>query len=380
MLYLNDVIEHKKTKTRQRVIHLDYANKEIWLFDLGDKMAFPTLNELELIEMAITDGTLRPVHGAPDHSVITPSAAAITYRDNAYNCIKPLINNMDILVPKKRSELVRTRAKELQCSPQTVYQMLRNWWCNGQTQNALLPRFHGRGHAKKTVINRGRRAKFSNRPNFPITEKDRDLIHKALKSQYLKSDIMTLAACYQRVLEKSYSYVDGEGHRYLKAPGECPSMQQFRRLAKKLLPEEMVKRSRKGDAAFELNHRPKTGSLQHETYTVGDAYEIDATIADIFIVSSRNRAIIIGKPTLYLVFDRKSWLIVGFYVGLENPSWPAAMQAIKSIAEDKDQLCRRYGLPYSRDDWQPTEYIPRSSSQTGAPNCCTATVPNWQTD
>lgn len=368
MLYLNDVIRHKESGNQLRVVHLNYAEEEIWLFDLAGQNAFPKLYELAFVENELATGNLIEVRGSTAMSVISPSKAAIAHRDKSFDLIQPLTSNLDILIPAKRFALVTARAKELECSPQTLYQSLRNWWRNGQSLNALLPRFHKRGSTAGTTANRGRRAKYLDRPNFQITASDYTLIEKALKRLYLKSDIMTLAGCYQRVLEQSYSYVDGEGQRYLKAPGEYPSEQQFRWLAKKLLPEEMTIRKRKGDATFELNHRPKLGSLQHETYTVGDAFEIDATIVDIFIVASHNRATIIGKPTLYLIFDRKSWLVVGFYIGLENPSWPPAMQAIKSICEDKEALCKRYGQPFNISDWPahgvfPNEFIADRGSE-----------------
>src|SRR5690606_24251979 len=77
---------------------------------------------------------------------------------------------------------------------------------------------------------------------------------------------------------------------------------------------------------------------------VGHYYEIDATIADIYLVSSEDVNKIIGKPTLYLIIDRKSRLIVGFYFGLENASWNGAMQAILCISENKRGLCARYGV------------------------------------
>lgn len=359
MLYLNDVIQYRDTQSRLRVVCLDQARDEVWLFNLTGKDAVPERYSLAHVEAELTAGTLYPVPGIAPDQVITPSAAAIVHRDAAYQRIKPLVSNADILIPEMRSALVKARARELGCSPKTIYRDLRIWWRNGQTLNALTPRFHGRGSTGGTTANRGKPPKYQQRGNFQIGEADKKLIREALEKHFLKDDIMTLRGCYQHVLEQHYSYVDGEGQRHIKESGECPSEQQFRRLAKQLLPEETVVRKRKGDAEFELNHRPKLGSLQHETYTVGDAYEIDATIADVFLVSSRNRGAIIGKPTLYLVFDRKSWLIVGFYVGLESPSWPAAMHAIKSIAEDKATLCQRYGLRYDPADWPAHGVFPK---------------------
>lgn len=359
MLYLNDVLEHKGSGVKLRVIHVDYAVGDVWLYDLGNDLAFPKLYSLQEVGAMLDDDVLSQFQGVQRSPVISPSKAAIRKRDEAYQRIKPLTTPPDILIPEERSALVQSRAAELGCSPQTLYKDLRNWWRNGLTANALLPLFHNCGSTGGTTANRGRPPKYLKRSIFQIEEADRTILITVLETLYLKNDVMTLRGCYQRMLEKHYTYLDGEGRRHLKAEGEYPSEQQFRYFAKKTLPAETVIRQRKGDSVFELEHRAKTGSLQHQTYTAGDAYEIDATIADVFLVSRRNRATIIGKPTLYLIFDRKSWLIVGFYVGLESPCWPAAMQAIKSISEDKAALCQRHGVPYDPADWTAHGVFPK---------------------
>ena len=78
-----------------------------------------------------------------------------------------------------------------------------------------------------------------------------------LESLYLKDDVVTLRGCYQRMLQKHYTYLDGEGRRYLKVEGEYPSEQQFRYFAKKILPEETVIRRRKGDSVLNWSTGPK---------------------------------------------------------------------------------------------------------------------------
>lgn len=359
MLFQNDVLTHKDTGSLKRVVRINPDDDEVWLFDLGDEKALPTRCSLAAIETMQSTGYLALFAGTDGQQVITPSEAAIRKRDEAYKRIKPLTEDPDIVFPGPRSLLVNARADELACSPQTLYQDLRNWWRNGQTTDALLPKFHLRGSTAGTTNGRGRPARYLTRQNYQITEKDQALMKDALENIFLKNDITTLSACFQQLLENHYRYADGEGHLRLYPEGERPSEQQFRYFAKKMLPHETVIRRRKGDATFELEHRAKLGSLQHQTYTVGDAYEIDSTIADYFIVSRRNRAAIIGKPTLYFIFDRKSWLIVGFYVGLENPCWPAAMQAIKTVSEDKEALCKRYGVEYDPADWPAHGVFPK---------------------
>lgn len=359
MLYLNDILEHRDSRIKARVLHVNYAQDEIWLYNLSDHDAVPKRCCLQQVEANLATGALTLLAGIVGDQVLSPSEASIRKRDAAYERIKPLISTQDILIPDIRSALVKARAAELKCSPQTLYRDLRNWWRNGQTINALLPRFFKRGSTGGTTAQRGRPAKYQARSNYQIQEADRELLKNAVEKLFLKNEVMTLRGCYQRLLEAHYSVLDGEGHRYLKAEGEYPSEQQFRYFVMKTFPREVVLRKRKGNATFELEHRPKLGSLQHQTYTVGDAYEIDATIADVFLVSRRNRAVIIGKPSLYLIYDRKSGLIVGFYVGLEPSSWPAAMQAIKSISEDKEALCRRYGVTYDPEDWPAHGVFPK---------------------
>ncbi|WP_164907503.1 hypothetical protein [Clostridium septicum] len=44
----------------------------------------------------------------------------------------------------------------------------------------------------------------------------------------------------------------------------------------------------------------------------GSLYQIDATVADVYLVSEFNRNWIIGRPVLYMVLDSFSRMIVGF--------------------------------------------------------------------
>ncbi len=289
---------------------------------------------------------------------LKPSGAAIRRRDKAYACIEPLIATLEIFEPTTRSALVLARAKVLNCSPQTLYKYLRAWWRNGQSRQALIPLFQKIGNQRLTTCGRGRPSKYGT-PTYQINTEDAARMQQVLKAEYLNNELMTLEATYQSLLEKHYSYVDAEGRLMLKLPGERPSLAQFRWHARKHLPAEMVLRARKGDAEFELKHRPVLGSLRQTTFTVGDSYEIDSTVAEVNLVHQEDRSKIIGKPSLYLVRDRKSSLFVGFYVGLEEACWLAAQQAILSITEDKEQLCKRYGVVYDPADWPAHRIMPK---------------------
>ena len=89
----------------------------------------------------------------------------------------------------------------------------------------------------------------------------------------------------------------------------------------------------------------------------GTRYYIDATVLDVYCVSRLNRNRIVGRPTLYLVVDQFSRLIVGMYVGLEPPCWAGAMLALFNACIDKVAFCATYGVPILPGQW-PTGYIP----------------------
>ena len=361
MFYVNQVFEQASTGNRIRILDSGEKSDAVWCCNISDTKALPFAIESNDLKAAITAGELRELKTTTTATTLKPSSTrAQARRDFAYECIAPLLATADIFVPALRSTLVKARANEYGCSEQTIYRYLRLWWCGGQNKNALLPNFKNSGNSGGGTANRGRPPKHSDAPIYQLTERDHALFEKVLKGIFLKEEKMTLDATYQRLMEMHYAHTDAEGRRQINPPGEFPTLTQFRYYVRKNLPKEAVIRAKKGDAHFELNHRAKLGSLQAQTYTVGETYEIDATIADTFLVHADDRSKIIGKPTLYMTRDRKSNLVTGFYVGLESPSWPAAMHAIKSICEDKAVLCARYNVPYDPNDWPADGVLPKT--------------------
>lgn len=358
MYYLNQVFEQRSTGKRIRI--LGEADSRVWCFNICEAKGLPFAIESEDLKAAITAGELVEIKGAAATVVKASSVAASKRRDHAYECIAPLVATPDIFMRASRSARVKARAKELACSEQTIYAYLRAWWRGGQNKNALLPNFKNSGNKGGETARRGRPPKYSDAPIYQVTAQDHAHFEQVLRKIFLKDEKTTLDATYQRLLENFYSYIDAEGRRQFNPLGEYPSITQFRYYTHKHLPKEALIRAKKGDAHFELNHRAKLGSLRAETYTVGEVYEIDATIADTFLVHADDRSKIIGKPTLYMTRDRKSNLVTGFYVGLESPSWPAAMHAIKNICEDKAALCARYNVPYDPNDWPADGILPKT--------------------
>ncbi|WP_220810328.1 transcriptional antiterminator [Noviherbaspirillum aridicola] len=283
------------------------------------------------------------------------SVAAQQRRDAAFKRIEPLVKKTELFHKETRFSLIRERAAEVGCSVITLLKDLRRYWFGGQTRAALLANFHRCGY--KDASHRstaGRKPSLSSYDIYQITQADEVRMHAVIKNVYLRANGLnksTITDAYDRLLQAHYSYNDGNGKRHIKEKGERPTYRQFSSFLHKHYSFEAITRRRKGNAEFERDFSAKLGSALQDCLGVGHMYEIDATIIDVYAVSKHDRSRIIGKPTLYLIVDRRSRLIVGFYVGLEAPSWPAAMHAILSIAEDKAALCARYGVEYSPADW-----------------------------
>src|SRR5690606_4763726 len=114
---------------------------------------------------------------------------------------------------------------------------------------------------------------------------------------------------------------------------------------------ELRNAKRLGKKEYVKVWKPKLSDTIADCAGAGHRYELDATIGDVSIVHAADPATIIGKATVYFIVDRRSRLIVGFYVGLENPCWETAVEAIVSLTEDKQALCERYGVEYDPADW-----------------------------
>lgn len=112
-----------------------------------------------------------------------------------------------------------------------------------------------------------------------------------------------------------------------------------------------------GPRHYALVDRPYDG--QSSASGPGAEYQIDSTVGDVYLVSALDRLRVVGRPTIYLVTDTYSRLIVGIYVGFENPSFLGAGLAMESVVTPKVELCRRYGLSIEEWYWPSHHLGPR---------------------
>ena len=118
-------------------------------------------------------------------------------------------------------------------------------------------------------------------------------------------------------------------------------------------------RKRYGNISVPRSQRAALDTAISETHGPGSIFEIDATIANVYVLSSYfdyddpvnpHEPVIIGRPVIYHIVDVFSRMIVAIYVGVIGPSWEAAGLAVRNLLEDKVHFCKQYGINLSDFD------------------------------
>lgn len=295
------------------------------------------------------------------------SPVSIEYRDKAYEVIKYIFDQEEetaiLMNPKKRSNIIKNTKKIYNLSTPTLYKYLRLYLQGGKLKNALLPEYNqcgAKGKVKNYTMKSGRKSYeeivTGKKRGVVLNDFIRTIFEVAINRYYKKTDSRTLTQVYElMVLDHFSEVVDGEIK--IKKEDEIPTLRQFKNFYYKNLNLESILRSRKGNKKFDLTMRPIISNSTAEAFGPGYRYQIDATMADVYLVNRIDGKSIVGRPILYLLVDVFSRLIVGFFIGFEGPSWNGSTSAIYNCTEDKVEICKKYGINISDKMW-PTAGLP----------------------
>ncbi|MDP4092953.1 MAG: DDE-type integrase/transposase/recombinase [Bacillota bacterium] len=293
-------------------------------------------------------------------------------RDAAWAIISEIVrfeNEPDIYMREKRGPWIRGAVQKYSVTYASVYKYLRRYWQRGKNKNSLLPDYcnsGGKGKSKKLglkKIGRPRKNIDVNGPGVNVDEDTKKIFRLAIKKYYdiPKENHMTTAynLMVKEFYNEDYRFEDGIRKPISVQIGQIPTITQFRYWYE--VEQDIVKslKARKGDKKFALNHRVVLGKSDAELIGPGSKYQIDATVADVYLVSRLNRNWIIGRPVIYAVIDVFSRMVAGIYVGLEGPSWIGAMMAMANAFTEKVSFCREYGIEIKNEDW-PCFHIPQA--------------------
>ncbi|WP_097006946.1 Mu transposase C-terminal domain-containing protein [Lacrimispora amygdalina] len=178
----------------------------------------------------------------------------------------------------------------------------------------------------------------------PETKEQKDFAW-AIDSFYYSAKKMSLRSTYDLMLLSRYTDTDGylmENH---------PSWYCFRHYfyEKNYNKKSRAVISRNGLSDYQRNIRPLFGSAMNWKSKIG-AFQIDATQADIYLVSRLDKSAVIGRPNIYMAVDTVTQLIAGIYVGLEAGEH-AVISCLTNSAMNKVEFCRQYGIEITKDEW-----------------------------
>jgi len=276
----------------------------------------------------------------------------------------------EIFAARAMGALVALHARVTGTQRKTLYRLLYRYWTFGQIRNALLPDYeHAGAPGKPRVFSAGTRpgrppkrlAKSGERRGKVLGDDDKSFI-KIGYSLYRSNEVASIMDAYHRTLRRFYveeHVVPGVStdDLTLKPLDQLPSVRQFSYWGRKAFDDLTVLRSRVGERRWQKDHRGLTGRASDGVYGPCHRFEMDSTIADIYLVSRYNRNWVIGRPVVYVVVDVFSTMIAGIFVGLEGPSWNGARHALFNSFTDKVAFCRMYGIDIQSSSW-PSHHLP----------------------
>lgn len=376
-LVKNTVIRLSAAEDPQRILYVSTAKDLIVSISMRGRRCSPSISSHCEWSNMLDNGELQiiedPNLDLPFNHVLT--GAMRSRKEKAWTAIEPLVKDIPaIYEPSYRNIQIAIRAAEVQCHIDSIRDWLCEYWRMGCTPSALFGKRNNCGAPGKIKPNKPtifttsgeditpevkRGAPRSKTPGIGtnISEEHRRIIRVATNLFYKKNKKATLRLTYLKMIRHYYrdsTILSPTGKILITQPDHIPTYQQFIYWHKKENEEYDLIQARKGKTFFEKTLRPLLGNSTFEAIGPGYRYQIDATIADVYLVSRIDRNTIVGRPVVYVVIDVWSRLIVGLYIGLEEASWTTAMMAIHNATLDKVEFCRQFGIEIESDEWPDT--------------------------
>jgi Mu transposase, C-terminal./Integrase core domain. len=372
MIYINSVYKYLDTNNGQRIRIIHTDENKVYLVEIDIKLSMPKMCDLEKIQEEIDCRKLIKVTD-PFCKIIKDeelSKVQIEKRDNYWKIIDKYWekNRDELLSSSFRNKTLNMINKESGISLSTLKKIFYRYWQRGMNKNSLVPDYINSGAKGKqrTLVNCkvGRPRK----PNYygtiiegiNITDDVKIQFEVAINRYYRNNKKIYLTEAYKLMLRDFYSDIykeNGEFEYRVWDRSRIPTYDQFYYWFKKNEDIQKDTKFRNSEKEFNLKKRELLGNSLQETDGPGTRFQIDATIGDVYLVSSLNRNRIIGKPVLYAIIDVFSRLVTGIYVGLEGPSWIGAMMALDNMICDKVEYCKKYGIEISEEEW-PCNHLP----------------------
>ncbi|PKH88311.1 transposase [Colwellia sp. Bg11-28] len=357
-----------------RVIHIFDDLSCIALFPIKESKSLyrPLVIDFNLFQSEIASHSiLESEFILPPHMLVSEeelSEEHIRKRNVNFKLIEGIVYDLDFLfdyATKKRVPTLASYAKEKSTYHKNIARLLNLYWRYGQDKNAFLPAYQNSGGIGKERKATGKALGAPKVPRtlaversktYKLEDIDKNNFRKSLKKHHLKPHGKNLRETYKELLRTYYFDEVKIANALGKAP-YVPSYKQLTSWKKKLFQPENIIKSSTTERDYLLNKRGLLGSSKDSWTVPGSCFEIDATVADVHLVSGFGKQYVLGRPTIYSIVDRASGLVVGLNVSLYHASWRAARQTMANAFLPKSSYCKEFGIDIQESDW-PVAHIP----------------------
>ena len=348
MLRINDVYSNQDLEYRI----LSVLPEQIVWIEVDSTSALPELILVKDIINLIEEGVCYIVKD-PYESLILQApedgSKAQLKRDENYELIKPIVSHHLYYLSEERAKFINQIISSKKSTKQTLYRLLRRYWQWGQVPNALLPNYKNSGAKGKKRIAKDKklgRPRIHKQGTTAIISEDVERLFSIIINKHLLNDSKHTVIYAYRQFKTMYRSLNPDVKEE-----DFPSVWQFKYFYNKNFTAVQKLKARHNKISYNKDVRQLSSTVNTQVLGPGSRYEIDATIADIYLLSNSDRQNIVGRPVIYFVTDVFSRMIAGFYIGFENPSYAASIQALEMAVIDKQDYCKNYGINITADDW-----------------------------
>ncbi len=296
------------------------------------------------------------------------SAKARKRRDERWDAVRPLVTDPErrVLRPGGSGRVIAAQAKAAKSSRWTLYTLCRLYWQRGQTPNALQPEFGrcggpGSDRLARAVPGAPKIGAPSGEEKDQGVRIGRNVSHEWQRlivvgaRRYIEKRRLSVQSAYDETMGEYFASRvvgdDGALTRVLWPVDRRPTIDQFRYWYERHRHPAVARQRLEGLRGYLLRRRAVLGTTADMALGPGALYQIDATLGDVYLLSSIITNRVIGRPVIYLVLDHFSEMIVGLHVALEGPKWLTMAMALENAFTDKVAYCARYGITITPDAW-----------------------------
>lgn len=202
--------------------------------------------------------------------------------------------------------------------PRTVITWIKKYRDRGRDVQAFVPQHQNCGNW-----------------NDKLDPRARAILQETVERYYLTDQRLTAVAVHAHV---DRAFIEHNKTRPKADQLQRPSLNAVRgQIAQ--IDRYVVDYCREGQRVADHRHRMVKDGPQTNQHN--SRWEIDHTTVDVLVIDDETQAVI-GRPTITVIIDRHTRVIMGYYISFDGPGVEAALECLAMAVSPKDELLKRH--------------------------------------